>query len=122
MHDRVWRRTGILTLAMAAAAVLLLSAPSFAGTPTLGQDCGSGATSVGTDAVGKVTLGATPLTCTLTFGTAYNNPPACIGTNETAGGGNPVPIGSKTTTTSVVLNANVPWNAGDTISYLCQGY
>jgi hypothetical protein len=123
MRYGIMSKTGALAVMMAAAAVLILSASSFAGTPTLGSNCGSGATIVGSDTAGKVTLGAEPTTCTLTFGTAYANPPACVGTNETnGGGGNPVPISDRTTAASVVLNAYTPWTAGDVISYQCQGY
>ena len=112
------------TAILAATVVLLWSAASFAGTPTLGPDCGAGAALVGTssDSAGKVTLGATPTTCTLTFGVPYTNAPACTGTNETSSGGNPVAVGARTTGTALVLNAYVPWSGGDVISYMCQDY
>lgn len=123
MRRRVSLGTSALTAVMAAAVLSMFCATSFAATPTLGQDCGGGATIVGSNAAGKVTLGAEPTTCTLTFTTPYANPPACGGTNETNGGSNsPVPIADKTTTTTVVLNAYTPWTAGDVISYLCVSY
>jgi hypothetical protein len=112
------------TAIVAATVVMLWSAASFAGTPTLGPDCGDGAALVGTssDAAGKLTLGATPTTCTLTFGAPYTNAPACTGTNETNSGGTAVAVGTRTTATTIVLNAYVPWSPGDVISYMCLDY
>ena len=57
--------------------------------PSLGTDCGTGATITGTNTAGKVTIGtsvngATP-TCTLTFAATDNNR-ECFATNETVGG------------------------------------
>jgi hypothetical protein len=108
--------------------VLLWSGSSFAGTPLLGPDCGTGAAIVGSDSAGKVTIGApeigVPLTgtCTLSFSVSYTNPPACSATNETNGGNFPTPAGAKTTYTTLVLGSSAGWITGDIISYSCQGY
>lgn len=112
------------TAILAATVVLLWSVATFAGTPTLGPDCGAGAALVGTssDTAGKVTLGATPTTCTITFGVPYTNAPACTGTNETNSGGTPVAVGTRTTPAAAVLSAYVPWSGGDVISYMCLEY
>ncbi len=113
---------GVLTAILAGTVVMFWSAISFAGTPTLGTDCGTGAAIVGSDSAGKVTLGAGVGTCTLTFSVPYTNPPACSATNETNAGGNSVTVGTKTTTSEVVIGGQYPWVAGDVISYLCQDY
>jgi len=115
---------------VAATAVLLWSTASFATTPattppTLGPDCGAGATIVGTDLAGKVELGTAPSnrsTCTLTFALPAVNAPACMAVNETNGGGYSTPIGTITTTTTVVIGGAMPWVAGDVISYICVSY
>ena len=108
-----------------AAALLLWSTASFAVTPTLGPDCGAGASIVGTDLGGKVELGTVPSnrsTCTLTFALPGVNAPACMAVNETSGGGYSTPIGTITTTTTVVIGGAMPWVAGDVISYICVSY
>lgn len=121
MRHGVMRRTGALAVIMAAA-VLILSATSFAGTPTLASGCGSGATIVGSDTAGKVTLGANNTYCVLTFSTAYSNPPVCMGMNETNGGAHAVAVGIKTSASQMMIDAAAPWADGDTIAYLCQSY
>ncbi len=107
---------------LAAMVLLLWSAESFAGTPTLGPDCGAGASITGSDSAGKVTLGTSPSSCTLTFGVPYPNAPACEATNETNGGGYSLAVGTKTTVSTLDLNSSMSWSAGDVISYLCQDY
>jgi len=110
---------------VAATAVLLWSTASFAATPTLGPDCGAGASIVGTDLAGKVELGTAPSnrsTCTLTFALPGVSAPACMAVNETNGGGYSTPIGTITTTTTVVIGGAMPWIAGDIISYICVSY
>ena len=106
-----------------AAALLLWSTASFAVTPTLGPDCGAGASIMGSDLAGKVELGTAPSnrsTCTLTF--ALSGVKACMAVNETNGGGYSTPIGTITTTTTVVIGGALPWVAGDVISYICVSY
>ena len=110
---------------VAATAVLLWSTASLAATPTLGPDCGALASIVGTDLAGKVELGTAPSnrsTCTLTFALPGVNAPACMAVNETSGGGYSTPIGTITTTTTVVIGGALPWVAGDFISYICVSY
>ena len=107
---------------LAGAAMLCWSAASFAASPAPGPDCGTGAAIVGSDSAGKVTLGTGVTTCTLTFSAAPLNPPACTATNETNGGGNAVPVGVKTTTTSMEMNGVYPWIPGDIVSYSCTAY
>lgn len=113
----------VSAVALISAAILAGSALAFAGTPTLGVDCGVGASMVGSDLAGKVTLGVPTTSCTLTFGVPYTtNAPACSATNETNGGGNPIAIGAATTTTTLVLASSTGWATGDIISYSCQEY
>jgi hypothetical protein len=57
MRRQLSSTKGVLTALLAGTAVLLGSAAAFAGTPTLEPDCGIGATIVGSDSAGKVTLG-----------------------------------------------------------------
>jgi hypothetical protein len=111
--------------AVAGAFALVWSAAAFAGTPTLEPDCGIGATIVGSDSAGKVTLGKPDPslqvsgTCILTFSAPYSNAPACSASNETNGGGFPTSMGTRTTTATLELGFSVP---GDVISYVCADY
>lgn len=120
MRCGILKRAAIVGLLSAAAAVIRPSI-SFAGTPTL-ANCGDGFTIVGSDAAGKVTVGNGSGTCVLTFSTPYANAPACMAMNETNGGGLSVPVGTKTTTTTLAQGGTNPWSAGDVVSYLCQSY
>ena len=115
--SRLGAATLITTLAMSLGAVC-----AFAGTPTLGPDCGAGAALVGTssDSAGKVTLGTDPAqTCTLTFGAPYTNAPACSATDETTG---PRPLAAATTPAVATINTFNSWYVGDVISYICAEY
>ena len=123
------RKGGALTALLAGMAVVTWSAIAFAGTPTLGTDCGAtGASIAGSDAAGKVTLGVPDPTipatgmCTLTFSVAYPNPPACSAMNETNGGGFPAPAGTRTTNSTLVIGSSVGSAPGDVISYVCLDY
>ncbi len=121
--QRYLSRTRSVAAFMAVAAALCWSSTSLAATPTLGPDCGTGAAIVGSDSAGKVTLGTAPAaTCTLAFSVAPLNPPACTATNETNGGGNAVPVGVRTTTTTVEMDGMYPWVPGDIVSYSCTSY
>jgi len=119
-HD-VLSRLGAAALIIATTTLLgLVSA--FAGTPTLGPDCGTGAALVGTssDSAGKITLGADPAqTCTLTFGAPYTNAPACSATDETTG---PRPVAAVTTPSAATISSFNSWYVGDVISYICAEY
>jgi hypothetical protein len=123
MRPYLLETRGTLIALIAGTVVLFWSAISFAGTPTLGPDCGAGASIMGSDSAGKVTLGTDSSTCTLTFGVPYTNPPACTAMNETNGGVNPPrPEGAKTSATALVLGGMYPRVAGDVISYVCAEY
>ena len=110
------------TAILAATVVLWWSAASFAGTPTLGSDCGVGAALVGTssDSAGKLTLGDGATTCTLSFGAPYTNPPACSGMDESSS--SPTSVGTRTTAGTLVLSAYATWGSGDSIAYMCLEY
>lgn len=109
---------GALTAIVAGTAMLFWSAIVFAGTPTLGPDCGAGASIVGSDSAGKVTLGVNHNTCALSFSVSLPNAPACMATNETNGHA----VGVSTTVAGAVLSGPYPFAAGDVISYICQDY
>jgi hypothetical protein len=112
----------MLAVIVTGAGALLWSAAAFAGTPSLGAGCGSGASIVGSDTAGKVTLGTGNTYCIITFSTPYSKPPACMGMNETNGGSHAVSAGIKTSTTQLMFDAAAPWPDGDTIAYSCQSY
>jgi hypothetical protein len=122
MRNRVLSRTGLLAIIVTGAAALLLSATAFAGTPSLGAGCGSGATIAGSDTAGKVTLGLNNTVCVLTFSTAFTNAPACMAMNETNGGAHATGAGVKSTTATLTIDAAAPWADGDTIAYTCSSY
>jgi hypothetical protein len=110
----------MLAVAAIGAIAVALSATAFAGMPTLGAGCGSGASIVGSDTAGKFTLGSNSGVCVLTFSTAFSNPPACMAMNETNGGAHAVTAGLRTSTTQLMVD--VPWADGDTIAYICGSY
>ncbi|MBV8358386.1 MAG: hypothetical protein JO189_10680 [Deltaproteobacteria bacterium] len=60
--------------------------------------------------------------CTLSFAVPYTNPPACSATNETNGGGFPVPMGARTTNSTLVIGSAAGSAPGDVISYSCADY
>jgi len=110
---------------VAATAVLLWSTASFAAPPTRSRDCGTGASIVGSDSAGAVQRGtdaSNRSTCTLAFALPRLNATACMTVNETNGGGYSTPVGTITTTTTVVIGGALPWVAGDVISYICVSY
>jgi hypothetical protein len=122
MRHRVSIANGAIAAVMAGVAILILSATSFAGTPTLAAGCGTGATVVGSDSAGKVTLGTGNTYCILNFSGTYTNAPACVATNETNGGAHAIAVGIKTTTTQMMIDAAAPWADGDTFGYICSSY
>jgi hypothetical protein len=119
MRHGILSRTGALAAAVIGAA-LILSTAAFAGTPTLGSGCGTGASIVGSDTAGKFTLGSNSGVCVLTFSTAFANPPACMAMNETNGGGHAVAAGLRTSATQLMVD--VPWSDGDVIAYICGSH
>ncbi len=116
------KRNAIVAVVVTAAAILMLSAASYAGTPILGVGCGKGAVLVGSDTAGKVMLGSGSGICALRFSTTYLHAPACMAMNETNGGAHAVAAGVKTTTTMLVFDSSAPWAAGDILAYSCQTY
>ena len=118
----IWKVRAGVAMFSAGAIMLLWSATSFAGTPRLESDCGAGATIVGSDAAGKITLGVGVKTCTLTFSVTWPNEPACIAVNETNGGGRASTVGMWTTKTHGVIDGTAPLSDGDVVSYQCIGY
>src|SRR5438093_8439501 len=125
MRQGVLRTRAVMTAVLLTAAILLLwSGTSSAAPPTLGADCGAGASIMGSDSAGKVEIGTGGYgsACTLTFTSEWANAPACTAVNETNGGANSTPIGTMTTRTTVVIGGGLPWVAGDVVSYICVGY
>jgi len=121
-------RKGVVMGALLMGAVLLLSPATSFAAPSLGADCGAGASVVGSDGAGKVTLGTGVAgnTCTLTFTVTLLNEPACTAVNETNSGGHPGPVGTKSMPTTLVLDGNGSKAASltdrDVVSYLYVGY
>src|SRR5260370_2020628 len=66
-------QTGLL---LAGAVLLLGPGTSLAAAPTLGADCGAGASIAGADEAGKITLGGKGTTRTPTFSATWTNAPA----------------------------------------------
>jgi hypothetical protein len=90
-------------------------------TPTLSPDCGTGATIVGNETAGKVTLGTNAEgTCTLSF-TVQS---ACTGVDEThcTDGGRAAFVGIVTTPTSAQMQFVGTGCDGDVVSYVCNPY
>jgi len=106
-----------------AVVLILFSALAFAQPPTLGPDCGIGATVTGSNKAGHITLGnidAQPNDlCTLTFSAPYPNTPSCAASDETGGGGWSAPLGTISSKTQLVIGGAYPWASGDVIAYLC---
>ena len=78
--------------------------------PSLGSGCGTGASFVGSDATGQVTMGTSPTSCPMTFGTPYVNPPSCEATSPTAS--------VSYTVTPQAINFTSPL-AGEVIHFIC---
>lgn len=110
---------------------VMLATVAQAATPTLGPDCGVGATVVGSRDAGKVTIGTSPdlNVCTLTVN-SWPKVPSCAATLESGIDPSgypivPVPYSTKSTTTQLILfyppNASDDMRPGYVISYLCVG-
>ncbi len=100
----------------------VLSATSTNLVPTLGTgagDCGTTPSVVGTDRIGRITVGAGANggKCTMTFAMAWTNAPSCQVGNETSG--NAVRP-SANSVTSVAFTGTL--TAGDALSYRCSGF
>lgn len=84
--------------------------------PTLSA-CGTTPSIVGTDTNGKVTVGTGVTTsCTLTFGTAFTNAPACT----VSGDNTAVTYIATTSTTALTITSSADM-ASDVVSYICMG-
>lgn len=92
------------------------TAPTVANTSA--NSCGTtAATIAGKDEAFKITVGETSGTsCTVTFGTAFANAPACSVSNETTAN-----LARATSTTTTVIVAGV-FVAGDVIAGVCRAY
>lgn len=110
---------------------LSLTAFARAATPTLGPDCGTGATVIGSRDAGKVTIGSSQdqNTCTLTVN-AWPKVPSCSAVLESGidAQGYPIvpqPYATQSTTTRLILvyppSASDDMQPGYVISYLCVG-
>ena len=86
-------------------------------TPAIRGPCGTDPAVVGTDAVGKLTLGTgTPGEfCELAFVNPWQNPPACVAVNETTTN----VVRATTTTASVQFRGTLA--AADVLAYVCMG-
>lgn len=101
---------------------VFLAAHAHAAPPTLGLDCGVGATIQGSKNAGHITTGVGVTTCTLSFAGSWPKTPSCSAMNDTTNGGGPVPIGARATTTTLFIQGGDYWiGDGDVISYLCVG-
>jgi hypothetical protein len=106
-----------------AAALKMLGHQLFSGaTPTLGSgsgDCGTGPSIGGNDSVGRITVGSggNGGKCTVTFATAWPNPPVCDAFDETTAN---MIRPTNVTTTGVAFAGTLA--AGDSISYACRGF
>jgi len=125
MHGHESSKTKVALAVLLLGAALLPAAGAFAGNPSVGPDCGDGASIVGSDVAGKVTLGtgaSVTGACTVTFSSPGLHAPACTAVNETNGGGNSVTVATRSTSTTVVLRGASPWSDGDVVSYICIAY
>lgn len=125
MGQHSLRVRSVVTAVLVGAVLLLWSGVSFAVTPTLDADCGSGASIVGTDSGGKVTMGwNVDIACTLHFSVPQVKAPACFATNETSQGEGASPTGARSSTTTLVLDSIQTANYvnGDVVSYVCFNY
>lgn len=85
-----------------------------------GVVAGTGATIVGNDSVGRVTVGTTPAaTVVLTFASSWTNAPVCFAQDETGA------VTMRTTAASVsavTFTSSLTLTAAAAVSYRCQGY
>jgi len=95
------------------------------GTSPAVSSCGTSPSIAGNDNVGTITVGtSSSLTCTITFATAWNNPPTCFAMNNNSGRAPVFQIQTTTTTMVVTDTAAIGKRIadGDTLRYLCSGY
>ena len=99
----------------------LVAVAGVGNTPTLtGGDCGASPSIAGTDDAFTVTIGTggTATACSITFGSAYTNAPACISTHE----GAILYTRAVSTTTTVVIDAATPLTASGALKVICKGW
>ena len=120
MHRTFLRASGLLAILLAGAALVAVSVGSSVGaaTPGLQAECGTGATVVGSDEAGKITMGEGVASCTLYFSEPWPNEPACVAVNETKSR----PMDTRSTRTSVTMGIGVALDADDVVAYICKGY
>lgn len=109
-------------LILAAVSILLMAATPAMAQPTLGADCGTGATINGSNTAGKFTVGTDPSwSCTLTFTTAHKR--ACSGSVENSNVSIGIEaIGAATTDTTALFASPNGFSANYVISYQCMPF
>lgn len=110
------------TLTLALLTLALLAATPALAQPTLGPDCGTGATLIGSNTAGKFTVGTDPSwSCTLIFATARNR--ACNGSVENSSVSIGIEaVGAATTDTTALFASPNGFKPGYVISYQCSPY
>lgn len=94
---------------------IVISTP--AATIASGFSSGSFLNAGSSDTVGRVTMGSSGAAGgTLSFGTTYGTPPACVANDETTGN----LMRASATTTQLVITGTMSGN--DTITYICLAY
>ncbi|MBI2645305.1 hypothetical protein HYW94_03995, partial [Candidatus Uhrbacteria bacterium] len=84
-------------------------------TPTI-SDCGTSATITGTDMGGRIVIGTTPGTCTVTFKNSWTNAPLCWANNETTANL------ARASASATVLTIAGTLTASDNVTYGCVGW
>jgi len=88
------------------------------GTAATVSACGTGATIVGDDKAGTITVGTAATGCTLTFATKYSPAPSCVVTGRAG-----VPFASNASTNGItVTNVTGSDVSGTQLDYLCNGH
>jgi hypothetical protein len=82
------------------------------------SSCGTSPSIIGTDTAGIITTGTISsgslISCTITFASAYNNPPACTANDNTS----VLALKTLTTTTTLVISSASNFG-GHNLSYIC---
>ncbi len=86
--------------------------------PTVAGSCGTSPAIAGKDSAMRITTGSVaPTSCTVTFGTAYTNAPACTANAQTT----TIALNVATTTTTVIVSASA-LTAGEVLTVICAGF
>jgi len=84
-------------------------------TPTLGAACGPGATIVGSEIAGEVTMGTgAPTSCTINFSVGYASPPLCIVTWQVQLAGTQYALGG------AGISIAQPPTSSNKLNYMCM--